>query len=471
MELYERLPCLDAHHTKQAELTNMKQTISRYILVVSLLISGTAVAADNKAIGHLLFELPFLGGNQRACATCHVDKDHFALLPEHVAVTPLSDPLFRRIDADDPSAAQPTYDHLRAGLVRITIPLAPNIDEIDTNGNVITNATRTIAVWRGVPTIENTAMTAPFQYDGRAPNYAVQAAGALSLHQQISYPVQPKLLDFIGDFEASVFSSYAVKLTAEKLAHGQHPADPALALVFPPNSDEAAGQIIFKQACALCHGGATGNTITSQAAHDETFFQTNPDGTAVFGPQGPVLLGTHQDDPFMNIGTSGFSYFTQPGTGPVFGVPPIITALTIIDSFPDHNTLSLPHYRFRFYTDATRTAKLVDLPPLPSQGLSPSILPQAYTTDPGRAVISGDPVDYEAFKVPQLRGLARTAPYFHDGSMKTLDDIVEFYSSRVLFFIPSAGFPPINPPLSPNGLPECFSPQQKRQLIAFLKQM
>jgi len=32
------------------------------------------------------------------------------------------------------------------------------------------------------------------------------------------------------------------------------------------------------------------------------------------------------------------------------------------------------------------------------------------------------------FKTPTLREVARTAPYMHDGSLGTLEDIVEFYS-------------------------------------------
>ena len=33
------------------------------------------------------------------------------------------------------------------------------------------------------------------------------------------------------------------------------------------------------------------------------------------------------------------------------------------------------------------------------------------------------------FKTPTLRGVALTAPYMHDGSLATLEDVVEFYRS------------------------------------------
>lgn len=48
--------------------------------------------------------------------------------------------------------------------------------------------------------------------------------------------------------------------------------------------------------------------------------------------------------------------------------------------------------------------------------------------DPGRQGISRRPADRGAFKTPTLRGVSRTAPYMHDGSIKTLRQVVEFYN-------------------------------------------
>ncbi len=50
--------------------------------------------------------------------------------------------------------------------------------------------------------------------------------------------------------------------------------------------------------------------------------------------------------------------------------------------------------------------------------------------DPGRALITGT-VDFEsvnAFKIPSLWGAPRTAPYFHDNSAKSLDEVAVHYS-------------------------------------------
>jgi cytochrome c peroxidase len=48
--------------------------------------------------------------------------------------------------------------------------------------------------------------------------------------------------------------------------------------------------------------------------------------------------------------------------------------------------------------------------------------------DLGRFVVTGKDEDRGAFKTPTLREVARTAPYMHDGSLATLDAVVDFYS-------------------------------------------
>jgi cytochrome c peroxidase len=69
------------------------------------------------------------------------------------------------------------------------------------------------------------------------------------------------------------------------------------------------------------------------------------------------------------------------------------------------------------------------------------------TTDPGRALITGAWKDVGRLKGPVLRGLSSRAPYFHNGSARTLGDVVDFYNTRF-----SVG----------------FSSQEKDDLIAFL---
>jgi cytochrome c peroxidase len=79
-------------------------------------------------------------------------------------------------------------------------------------------------------------------------------------------------------------------------------------------------------------------------------------------------------------------------------------------------------------------------------------------TDSGRAVITGNPRDVGRFKVPSLRNVALTAPYMHDGSLPTLESVIDHYMSGGKRHRNKSHF------LRPFDLNET----EKRQLIAFL---
>src|SRR5262249_7552572 len=53
-----------------------------------------------------------------------------------------------------------------------------------------------------------------------------------------------------------------------------------------------------------------------------------------------------------------------------------------------------------------------------------------YTTDPGRALVSGKCGEVGAIVMQQLRGLAARVPYFANGSAKSLKEVVDFYDRR-----------------------------------------
>jgi len=69
-------------------------------------------------------------------------------------------------------------------------------------------------------------------------------------------------------------------------------------------------------------------------------------------------------------------------------------------------------------------------------------------TDPGRALITGRWKDIGRFKGPILRGLAARAPYFHNGTAATLEDVVRHYERRLGFV---------------------FTDQERADLVAFLE--
>lgn len=77
--------------------------------------------------------------------------------------------------------------------------------------------------------------------------------------------------------------------------------------------------------------------------------------------------------------------------------------------------------------------------------------------DPGRYLITKDKKDWKAFKTPTLREVSRTAPYMHNGILKTLDEVIEFFNQ---------GGGRGNTVLKPLGLSE----EEKRYLRIFLEE-
>lgn len=95
---------------------------------------------------------------------------------------------------------------------------------------------------------------------------------------------------------------------------------------------------------------------------------------------------------------------------------------------------------------------------------------QFASTDPGRALITGNPSDFEAFDVPTLRGIARTAPYFHNNSAATLEVVVDLDSDHFFARFPTLTLAGDKEPDGDGdvGPPEALTAQQKADLVAFL---
>lgn len=78
--------------------------------------------------------------------------------------------------------------------------------------------------------------------------------------------------------------------------------------------------------------------------------------------------------------------------------------------------------------------------------------------DVGRYEVTLDPADSWAYRTPILRNVALTGPYMHDGSLATLEEVIEFYDRGGI------DNPHKDPLLKPLGL----SPAERRALTAFL---
>jgi cytochrome c peroxidase len=99
------------------------------------------------------------------------------------------------------------------------------------------------------------------------------------------------------------------------------------------------------------------------------------------------------------------------------------------------------------------------------------------SSDPGRAlltgIVGGVPAqdDWNKLDMPGLRGLRRTAPYFHINSAATLEDVIDHYAEffvRVRVTLPPNVVPPV---LSTDGVhvDRPFSAEERLPLLAYLK--
>jgi len=84
---------------------------------------------------------------------------------------------------------------------------------------------------------------------------------------------------------------------------------------------------------------------------------------------------------------------------------------------------------------------------------------KAAEPDIGRGAITHEEKDWGAFKTPTIRNVALSPPYMHDGSLKTLMDVVEHYNV--------GGIP--NKNLSDKIVKLNLTPQEKEDLVAFME--
>src|SRR6185503_3479475 len=82
-----------------------------------------------------------------------------------------------------------------------------------------------------------------------------------------------------------------------------------------------------------------------------------------------------------------------------------------------------------------------------------------WPADEGRAAVTGREQDRGAFKTPSLREAARTPPYMHDGSLATMEDVIEFYDKGGRE----------NPQLDPEIRPLHLTAGQKAALASFVR--
>lgn len=358
--------------------------------------------------GQRLFDHETFGGNGRTCRTCHSDDDG-TIDPGEVAKRLARNPL-------DPLFVHDGLDDFVSGTSRIAAHATILIERELPEGVVLLDDpfATSVVLARGVPSTVNTpALDPALMYDMRNLDLQDQASGAIERHARSALAPTAGQLDAIAEFQKTdnrFFSSKALKGFAE--------GGPAPALPEGRTASERRGREFFvdapwdppskKGVCALCHSGPMLNTSNE--------FTTIPTGA----PPGWRAF---------DIGVSSRNLMNNPVR--TFAVTDPCNA-TIEVSSPDPGIMITGVYNI----------------PMLAQFLPPKEL---CILHPGFFA--------NMFKTPQLWGVRHTAPYFHDNSAKTLEDVLEQY---VFMFTSNSGFP-----LTDSNI--LLTPQDIQDIIAFLK--
>ena len=355
-----------------------------------------------------LFDHETFGGNGRTCRTCH-SSDNGTINPEEVAKRLAADP-------SDPLFLHDGLDSFVSGTTRISEHATILIERPLPQGVILLDdpSATSVVLARGVPSTVNTpALDPALMYEMRNPDLQDQASGAIERHALATIPPTAAQLDAIAEFQQTnnrFFSSKAMRLFARGgpppgLPEGRTPSEKRGREFFvdapwnPPSK---------KGVCALCHGG-----------------------------------------PMLNTSNE----FTTDATG----APPGWRAFDILVS--SRNVLNNPVHTFAV-TDrcnATLTVTSPD-PGIMITGVY-NIPMLAQFLPPEETCILHPAFFANMFKTPQLFGIRQTAPYFHDNSAKTLEDVLQQYA---FFFTSNLGFP-----ITDSNI--ILTPQDIEDIIAFLK--
>jgi cytochrome c peroxidase len=130
------------------------------------------------------------------------------------------------------------------------------------------------------------------------------------------------------------------------------------------------------------------------------------------------------------------------------------------------------HGGFNFTDSSTHTNSAIESVGFHNNGLYNIGGEGAYPPgNTGLHDLTGDRRDMGRFKAPTLRNIALTAPYMHDGSLRTLDEVLDHYlaGGRTISDGPYAGDGSRNPYKSVFVRPFALTEEEREDLLAFLE--
>jgi cytochrome c peroxidase len=282
-----------------------------------------------------------------------------------------------------------------------------------------------------VPSVNDVALTGPdgvnpaprgpnndggYQLDARVATLQEQALGALVNHAQVENAPSQLFLDDLASFQRTLFTNRRVRELAEAVAGGVQPlpsADPPLTTL------ELQGKAVFERACTQCHGGPGQSTTFRPVVfrfHD---------------------INTQCPRPVDTVTPARFAY----------------------KPCPERLARNARTYEITLANGTTQ---------------------RRTSSDPGRALLTGfvggaPPTDdWNKLDVPGLRGIRATAPYFHNNSADTLEEVVDHYIEmfkRIQALAPPGQ--PAPPVASTNGVnfDRIPLPEERAPLLAYLRRL
>ncbi|HEV7219332.1 MAG TPA: hypothetical protein VGN39_10685, partial [Terriglobales bacterium] len=420
--------------------------------------NATGLSATYSSTGSVDLSGPFfqsLGMNGRTCGTCHAPSDGFGLSAADARfkyiISRGKDPLFAQVDGSTcPTGPIDNSLVVKSGLFRIGLAVPPNATDPspaqytitaveDPYGCALTvdaQGQQIVSVYRRPLPSTNLGFSSAVMFDGRESlanplnneqtfaanlnaDLTQQAIDATLGHAQANGAPTPAQLSRIVKFELALNSAQLFDFEAGDLSKTANGGPRFLSeQSYYPGINDSLG------------ADPKGKPFTPNVFTIYKSFENSPNPRQASIARGEQIFNTQ---PLTISDVPGLTTGNQQIAG---------TCTTCHDNFNVGNhSFPLPldignGHSTTYETDANILAALNELkmPRFPVFELVCTQGPLAgntyFTSDPGKALLTGQCSDIGRGKGLILRGLAARAPYFHNGAAANLTEVVKFYNQR-----------------------------------------